>query len=254
MTGYSVKQLAQLAGVSIRTLHHYDQIGLLKPERRADSGYRYYGKPELLRLQQILFYRELKYPLKQIKEILDNPGFDLQKSLAAQRQQILQEADRLHQLLTTIDKTIVGLQNQEHMISDEELYEGFTPEEKDSYRGEVAERWGEDKLHEVEERLKKLGAQKWADIKDKGKAIEQLLADLMTQNQAITSKAVQKAIDAHYVHTCEFWTPNKEQYRGLGKMYAEDERFKAHYEQYREGLAVFIRRAIDVYCDNNMKV
>lgn len=66
MTGYSVKQLAQLAGVSIRTLHHYDQIGLLKPERRADSGYRYYGKPELLRLQQILFYRELKYPLKQI--------------------------------------------------------------------------------------------------------------------------------------------------------------------------------------------
>lgn len=254
MTGYSVKQLAQLAGVSIRTLHHYDQIGLLKPGRRADSGYRYYGKPELLRLQQILFYRELKYPLKQIKEILDNPMFDLQKSLAAQRQQILQEADRLHQLLATIDKTIVGLKNQEYMISDQELYEGFTPEEKDSYRAEVAERWGDDKLHEVEGRLKKLGTQKWTNIKDKGKAIEQLLADLMTQNQAITSKVVQKAIAAHYVHTCEFWTPNKEQYRGLGKMYVEDDRFKAHYEQFGEGLAVFIRRAIDVYCDNGMKV
>ncbi|OJJ18747.1 hypothetical protein BKI52_24410 [marine bacterium AO1-C] len=254
MTGYSVKQLAELAGVSIRALHHYDQIGLLTPANKAESGYRYYGKAELLRLQQILFYKTLKYPLKQIKAILDDPDFDLMDSLEQQRQQILHEADRLQQLLVTIDKTIVGLQNQEQMITDEELYEGFTPEQKDTYRQEVTDRWGEDKLKEAEDRLKRLSSQQWTDVKAKGKEIELLLADLMAQNQAVDSNIVQKAIDAHYAHMCEFWTPNKEQYLGLGKMYTEDERFKSHYEQYADGLAAYIYEGIKVYCTNDMKV
>lgn len=254
MTGYSVKQLAQLAGVSIRTLHHYDQIGLLAPATKAESGYRYYGKAELLRLQQILFYKELKYPLKQIKAILDNPDFDLMDSLEQQRQQILQEADRLQQLLVTIDKTIVGLQNQTQMITDEELYEGFTSEQKDAYRQEVKERWGEDKLQDTEERLRRLSAQEWTYAKAKGTEIEQLLADLMGQKQEASSQVVQKAIAEHYKHICLHWTPNKAQYEGLGKMYVEDERFKAHYDQYAEGLATYIYEGIKVYCANDMKV
>lgn len=254
MSNYSVKQLAQLAGVSIRTLHHYDKMGLLYPARKAVSGYRYYGKPELLRLQQILFYKELKYPLKQIKEILDAPGFDLQASLKQQKQQLLQEADRLQELLTTIDKTIVGLQNKAHMITDEELYAGFTPEQKNEYRQEVAQRWGEDKLQATEERLRKLSSQSWTDVKAKGREIEQLLADLVEGKQAVASSIVQQTIAQHYAHMCQFWTPNKEQYRGLGKMYVEDERFRSHYDEYAEGLAEFIRQAIEVYCNNDMKV
>ena len=253
MTGYSVKQLAELAGVSIRTLHHYDQIGLLAPATKAESGYRYYGQAELLRLQQILFYKELKYPLKQIKAILDNPDFDLMDSLKQQRQQILREADRLQQLLITIDKTIVGLQNQEQMITDEELYEGFTSEQKEAYRQEVTERWGADKLQETEDRLRQLSSKEWTDVKAKGQAIEQLLADLMEQAHEVQAPLVQKAIAEHYAHICTYWTPNAQQYEGLGKMYVEDERFRAHYEQYAEGLAAYIYKAIQVYCANGMQ-
>lgn len=254
MIGYSVKQLAELAGVSIRTLHHYDQIGLLTPANKTESGYRYYGKVELLRLQQILFYKTLKYPLKQIKTILDDPDFDLIDSLKQQRQQVLQEADRLQQLLVTIDKTIIGLKNQEQMITDEQLYEGFTPEQQTMYRQEVTDCWGADKLKETENRLKRLGSQQWADLKTKGKEIEQLLADLMVQNQAVESHIVQNAIEAHYTHICEFWIPNKEQYLGLGKMYTEDKRFEAHYDQYADGLATYIYEGIKVYCANGMQV
>ncbi|WP_299461361.1 MerR family transcriptional regulator [uncultured Microscilla sp.] len=254
MVNYSVKQLARLAGVSIRTLHHYDKIGLLVPARKAASGYRYYGKTELLRLQQILFYKELKYPLRQIKELLDAPDFDLYASLEQQKRLLLEEANRVQQLIMTIDKTMVGLKNTEQMITNEELYAGFTPEQKSEYRQEVGERWGEDKLQAVEERLLGLNNKQWTDVKAKGQEIEQLLAELMQANQAVGSLVVQNTIAQHYAHICEFWTPNCEQYRGLGKMYVEDARFTAHYDQYAKGLAAFICEAIGVYCDHGMQV
>src|SRR5512142_78697 len=106
---YTVQQLARLAGVSVRTLHYYDQIGLLKPSARTAAGYRLYGEADLLRLQQILFFRELDFPLTEIQAILDQPDFDQVKALRDHRLLLQQEADRLGRLLNTIEKTISRL-------------------------------------------------------------------------------------------------------------------------------------------------
>lgn len=248
MTKYSVKQLSKLAGISIRTLHHYDQIGLLQPAFRSEKGYRYYQKAELLRLQQILFYRELGFPLKAITEILNDPDFDLIKALEFHRKELNKQALRMQQLLVTIDKTIHELKNKKEMMKDKELYEGFTPEEVKKMRKEVADRWGEKQLLETEERIRQLGIDDWQDNKKKGEEITQLIADLMDLDP--DHAQVQQAIGLYHKHLNFFYEVTKERYRGLAKMYTEDERFKAHYEKFRTGLADYMYKAISFYCDN----
>ena len=179
MTNYSVKQLSKLAGVSVRTLHHYDRIGLLKPAFRSEKGYRFYGKKELLQLQQILFYKELDFPLKEIGEIINNPDFDLIEALEFHKEQLILRSKRLDELLTTIEKTIIELKTKNEVMKDHEMYKGFSEEEMKSMRTEVAQRWGKDKLLEAEDRIRKMGLEGWEDTKKKGEEISRLLADLM---------------------------------------------------------------------------
>lgn len=250
MANYTVKQLSSLAGVSVRTLHHYDQLGLLKPCERAASGYRYYSRTELLRLQQILFYKELGFSLKKIKQILDEPDFDLIESLTYQRKQLQQQSGRLEQLMRTIDKTIEELKNQKIMLTDKELYEGF--EKGKAYRQEAADRWGEAEVSDAEQRLKKLGKDGWANAKAEGEAVNRALAELIDKDPA--SRIVQEAIGRHHAHMNQFYEVSEARYRGLADMYVADERFKAHYDQYKMGLAEFIRKAIHIYCNNGMVI
>ena len=247
MAMYSVKQLSELAGVTIRTLHHYDEIGLLNPHHRAESGYRYYGKKELLRLQQILFYRELEFPLKEIKAILDEEDFDLIQSLAFQQKELQKKVDRFQQLLKTINNTITNLKNQEIMITDKELYEGFPKEKIETYRKEVKTRWSENKLLETEARLKNLSKKDWTDLKTKQEEVNQLLASLVGED--IESPLVQKAIAKHFELLNQFHPTSIAGYKELGKMYVYDDRFKANYEKYQTGLAKFLRDAIAVFCN-----
>ena len=252
MHKYSVQQLSKLAGVSVRTLHHYDRIGLLKPAERSEKNYRYYGEEELLRLQQILFYKELDFPLKEIAEILNDPDFDLVKALEFHQVELLRRADRMQQLLVTVDKTIHSLKNKKNMMSDKELYEGFSQEEIDSMRNEVKKRWGAKELLNVEERIRKLGKGGWKDHKAKGEEINQLLAELMDFHPS--EKQVQQAVVLHFEHLNFYYEVSKERYEGLGKMYVDDERFKMHYDKYRDGLAVFLRDAIFIFCQNGLEV
>ena len=249
MNNYSVTQLSKLAGVSVRTLHHYDRIGLLKPARRAESNYRYYEEKELLRLQQILFYKELNFPLSQIKDILDDPSFDLLQSLQFHKQKMQAEATRFNQLLSTIDKTISKLKNQNIMITHKELYEGFPKEKVEDYRKEVAERWGENVLLETEERLKQFKKKQWTDLKAKMEEVDLMLASLVGQDPK--NPLVQSTIAQHFEVLNAFTPTPIERYKCLGEMYTEDERFKAHYEKYKEGLADFLHKAIDVYCEGD---
>ena len=122
MTHYSVKQLSKLAGVSVRTLHHYDRIGLLKPAFRSDKGYRFYGRNELLQLQQILFFKELDFPLKEIREIINDPNFDLVSALEFHKKQLLLRSKRLDELLATIEKTIlINLKTKNEVMKDHEI-------------------------------------------------------------------------------------------------------------------------------------
>lgn len=141
MRTYSIGELAKLAGVSIRTLRYYDKIDLLNPIERAESNYRYYGKDELYRLQQILFFKELDFELKKIKKLLDDPDFDQLKALTFQRKQVLNRKERLDKLLVTIDKTIKDLKEEKNMLTDEELYEGFSKEEIQKIKQEVTQKY-----------------------------------------------------------------------------------------------------------------
>lgn len=252
MTKYAVKQLSELSGVSVRTLHHYDQIGLLKPESRTEKGYRYYGRNELLKLQQILFYKEMDMSLKEIREIVNNPDFDLKAALESHKEKLRKRSLRMRKLLVTIEKTIIELKNNNQMMTDKEIYAGFKPEQIEPIRKEVKERWGEEELLAVEERIKAAGKDGWDDIQKKGEEINKLLADLMDLPPAHVN--VQKAIVMHHKQLNFFYEVNKERYIGLAEMYVEDERFKSFYDKYRVGMAGFIKEAIEIYCNNDLNV
>jgi DNA-binding transcriptional MerR regulator len=248
---YTVQQLARLAGVSVRTLHHYDHLGLLTPSARTAARYRQYGAADLLRLQQILFFKELDFPLADIQAILDDPGFDQVKALHDHRQMLLQEADRLGRLLKTIEKTISKL-TEDNMtpMTDEELYEGFTPEQIERYTREANERYDPKIVAESNRRVRNMSKAQWQAVKAEGGAVAQRLADLMDKQP--NDAAVQAAIARHYAWVDNFWHPTAESYRGLGQGYAEHPEFRAFYEKYRPGLADFMCAAMAYYADHTL--
>ena len=245
---YTVQQLARLAGVSVRTLHHYDHIGLLKPSARTAAGYRLYGEADLLRLQQILFFKELDFPLADIQAILDEPGFDQVQALRDHRQMLQHEADRLGRLLKTIEKTISKLTEDHMSMTDEELYEGFTPEQVERYTREANERYDPKVVAEANRRVRQMSKTQWQAVKAEGGAVAQQLADLMDKEPG--DGAVQAAIARHYTWVDNFWHPTAQSYRGLGRGYAEHPEFRAFYEKYRAGLADFMCTAITYYADH----
>lgn len=247
-----MNKLAKLAGVSVRTLHHYDQIGLLKPgERGFDSHYRYYHRAELLRLQQILFYRELGFPLKRIKSVLDDPEFDLLHSLEFQKTEIKSQIERSRVLLVTLEKTIDDVKNKNEMVTDKEMYEGFTAEQAQTYRNDVVEKWGQNALDHSENVIRNKSKAEWAETKQKSEEFCITMAGLM--NMQPDNAEVQKLIYQHYQFVGQFYEVTEEKYRGLADMYVEDERFKANYEKYAVGLAEFMRKAMHAFCDNGLK-
>jgi DNA-binding transcriptional MerR regulator len=241
MTKYSVKQVAKLAGVSVRTLHHYDKIGLLKPSERAESKYRYYYRNDLLKLQQILFYKELGFQLNQILDILTEDDFDLMKALEYQRKELLKKADGLKQLIQTLDKTIVELKTGKEM-KEEELYTGFPKEEIQTIRNEVKQKWGEDELLTTEARLKKLNKTEWATIMQQGEDVGKDLSKIL--HLEASDARVQQIVKNHYHWVCNCYEVSKERYLGLSKLYVTDERFKEFYDKYGDGTANHLSNGI----------
>lgn len=246
MSKWTVQELARLAGVSVRTLHHYDAIGLLRPGHRSDAGYRLYGRAQLLRLQQILFFRELDMPLADIARQIDAPDFDPARTLRAHRRTLEERLGRLHRLLHTLDKTVAHHEGGT-MLTDEELYRGFAPEERDAIRGEARARWGEDRVAESERRARALTKEQWAAMEDEIAALNAGLAAVM--DRAVDSPEVRAAVARHHAWVATFWTPDADAYRGIGRMYRDDPRFAAYYEKVAPGLAGFLCRAIDVHAD-----
>ena len=247
---YSVKSLARLAGVSVRTLHYYDKIGLLTPAQRSENGYRYYRKAELYRLQQIMFYKTIGYGLADIKEMLDKEGFDIITSLRFQKKTLTTQYAELKKLITTIDKTINELKNKEGMITDKELYEGFTEKQAQKMRNEATERWG-DEVGLVEKDIKAMSKQGWRDIKQEAEEINLWLANLI--HKPVEHAEVQKVVYLHFQHMNKFYKVSEVRYRGLADMYVQDERFKQYYEAVKPGLANFLSKGIHKFCDNGMR-
>lgn len=249
--GYTVRQLAKLAGVTVRTLHHYDQIGLLRPGARTAAGYRLYGEADLLRLQQILLFKEMDVPLDQIRQILDDPQFDLVQALRSYRQALQQRAARLETLLHTIDKTIATLTEDRPMLTVEELYEGFSPEDAERYRREARANWGEEMVDASEQRARQMSKAEWQAVGQQGEEATQRMADLMGHSP--DDPAVQAAIAQHHAWIEHFYPAPAELYRGLGQMYVEHPEFRAFYEKYRPGLADFMQAAMAHYADTVLR-
>ncbi|MCC7196981.1 MerR family transcriptional regulator [Candidatus Peregrinibacteria bacterium] len=246
---YTVQQLANLAGVSVRTLHYYDQIDLLKPSSVQKNGYRYYEETELLTLQQILFFRELEFSLEDIKKIMSSPGFDMKEALLDQRKLIKLRKKRLSRLIKTIDKTILKL-NHKIAMKDDELYGNFTKEEMEKYTEEARQKWGHtDAYKQSQERVKKMGKEGLKKVLEESGKLTQEIAAAMKAGEDPKSDKVQVLIARHYDGLRAFYEPNFEMYRGLAEMYVADPRFKANYEKVAVGLAEYLRDGMVYYAD-----
>jgi DNA-binding transcriptional MerR regulator len=250
MRTYTIGQLAKLASVSIRTLRYYDKIELLKPVIRANSNYRYYGKDELYRLQQILFYKELDFGLSDIKKLLDEPDFDQLKALQFQRKEILNRGKRLAKLVETIEKTINQIEENEDMLTDKELYEGFSKEEISKIKNEVKYKYDVDVINESNQNIGKMTKSDFNSIKEEQIQQAKDLSELM--EKPIDSEAVQAVIKRHHQTNEKFYKTSAEMYKGLAKTYVTDKRFTEFYDKHKPGLAKFLRDAMNYYADNSL--
>lgn len=242
-----VKEVADLVGVSVRTLHHYDEIDLLKPDTITVSGYRLYSVNNLETLQQILFFKELGFNLKQIKEIINNPKFDRIKALEVQRKMLLEKKERIEKMINTIEKTIKHSKGVIKM-SIKEKFEGFDFNHN-PYESEARKLWGDKAVDESNENIEKLSNFEKKEYSEKfGKVISHL-ANIRTLDPK--SSEAQSAIHEWYKLISLFGKYSMEAFKNLGKMYIEDERFTKNLDQYGEGLANFMAEAITYYVDNN---
>lgn len=243
---YSVKQLADLAGVSSRTLRYYDQTGLLKPDGVSENGYRYYGEKELLRLQQILFYRELDFSLDEIKTILENPNFDIQAALSSHRLLLRQNIARLEKLVHTVDKTIKSL-NGETKMKDQEYYRGFSKEQQEKYAGEIRQKYGSTTLNESKNRMKNWSKSDFTRVMEESTAIFNAIRDNI--DKAENSLEVQTQIKALHLWLNTFYPCNLEMLEGIGHMYNEHPDFRKMWQtKYHQDMPEFLQRSIEYYC------
>lgn len=250
MRTYTVHQVARMAQVSVRTLHYYDQIGLLQPQKRSESNYRLYVEDDLLQLQQILFYRELGVPLDQIGRILADPSFDRVQALHDHRARLELEAERILTLLTTVDRTINRLTEKNTMLTDDELYEGLGKEKGERYEREAMAMYDPKVVAETNRKIRRMSKEEWAKVRREGDEVSRLLASLMDEDPG--SPSVQAAIARHHAWIEIFFPAPADVYRGLGAGYAANDEFRATYDRYRAGLADFLHAAMDIYAGRNL--
>ena len=245
---YTIQELAKLSNVSVRTLHHYHEIGLLVPTRNKQNQYRIYKEADLLQLQQILFFRELDFSLKDIGNIVNNPQFDMSQALKDHKRMILAKKKRLDLLLNTIDTTLNNLNNKKPM-TDTELYGSFSQHEIDALAKEAKARWGNtDAYKEFENKTKGKTSEQMKALGAKGDAIFQEMVSHLEKN--VDTPEVQKLIQKHYEYLHNFYTPSLEMYKGLAEMYITDERFRAYFEKFHKNLPQFVHDAMVWFVKN----
>lgn len=245
---YTVKELAKMSGTTIRTLHWYDEVGLLRPAYHGANGYRYYEEEQLLILQQILFFKELGFELKQIRRVLGRGDFDKMVALSSHREVLKKNLEQTKKLIKTIDKTIEHLKGTKKM-KEKEMFSGFSKEQQAEYEKQIIERFGEQGKAHIEE--SKQNRKKWtkADEENFKKEFAEIcneLARLQEQNFKANAKEVQSVIRKHYLWLKNAWTPTKETYANHGQFIVDSDLRKA-YEVYHPRLPEFIGEAIKVF-------
>ena len=251
---YTVQKLANLAGISTRTLRYYDEIGILKPARINSSGYRIYGQAEVDRLQLILFYRELDLNLETIKQIITSEAFDKTAALKEHRKQLMAKREQLDLLISNVEKTIEVNEGRSKM-SDKEKFEGFKKSMLDDnekkYGKEIREKYGEDTVNASNQKFMNMTQEEY----DKLQRLSQEVLDTLEQAYQTGDPAgelAQKAADLHRQWLSFTWNSySKEAHAGLAQMYVDDERFTAYYDKNQPGCAKFLRDAVLIYTGMN---
>ena len=246
-TMYTVKQMSTLAGVTPRTLHHYDQIDLLKPESVGENGYRYYGEKSLLRLQQILFYRELGFSLESIRDVLGQPEFQILDALEKHRESLRGRVQRLERLIHTVDNTIHHLKG-ENIMSPKGLFEGFSEEQQEEYARQAEQMYDPETVCESNRKWKSYSAQKKQAIMEEGKQV--YLDMIAAMPKGAESPEVQAIVERWRVHMNYFWMPDLDQLLALASMYGQSPDFKANFDQMHPELADFMKEAVTVFVEN----
>jgi MerR family transcriptional regulator, thiopeptide resistance regulator len=244
-TSYTVGQVASFAGVTVRTLHHYDEIGLLTPSERSGAGYRCYAPDDLARLQRILFYRELGFGLAEIATILDDPDADPLDHLRRQHGLVTGQAQRLRELARTLEKTMeahaMGIR-----LTPEEMFDVFGDVDPTEHVAETEQRWGDTAAYrESARRTSTYTKDDWLRIRAEADAITQSFAVAMQGGRPAESAEALAAARAHRAHiAATYYSLTPQLHRGLGEMYVADERFTRTYDDVAAGLARYVRDAI----------
>jgi MerR family transcriptional regulator, thiopeptide resistance regulator len=248
----TVQQVSKVAGVSVRTLHHYDAIGLLKPAEVGANGYRYYGRGELLKLQQILFYRELGFSLARIRSVLDEPGFETLAALRDHRKALCERVDRYRRLISTIDRTIASLEKDEEM-DDNEYYAGIAPETRERWERQAVEFWGAEAVQAAQAKARSFSKEQIATIKTEMEDIRAEFQRLFAEGASPEIDAVQSVTARHYAWVSHSWTPDAAAFKGLGRLYLENPEFRGTYEDGAlPGTAAFIAEAMAIYAERSL--
>lgn len=241
----TIGAVARLAGVTVRTLHHYDEIGLVEPAGRTDSGYRTYGAGEVERLQEVLFYRELGLSLETIRDMVGRPSYSRAEALHQQRELLVKRADRMLSMVDAIDRAVtaetVGVK-----MSSEEMLEVFGDFDPTEYEAEARDRWGEsDAFKQSAQRTSGYTKDDWATIGAENDSINQAFLALMAAETPADDPAAMEVAEQHRAHiTRWFYDCSIEIHAGLGQMYVADVRFRENIDKAGEGLAQYISAAI----------
>lgn len=243
----SIGEAAKLSRVSVRTLHYYDEIGLLKPVETNDSGYRFYDENALEKLQIILFYRELEFSLKDISKIMSQPYYDKKESLLKQKELLKLKRERLDRLIALIDDTIKGDNDMSFEQFDNSEFENL----RDKYADEAEKLYGNtDAYKESKKKAQKYSKEDWHTIY---KESENIMSEFYSKkNCDVDSEEVFTLVEKWKNHITKYYYKcTKEILQGLGLMYVNDERFKNNIDKHGEGTAEFMSAAINSYCKNN---
>ena len=250
MMEYPIKKMASLSGVSARTLRYYDEIGLLQPARINSSGYRIYGQAEVNRLQQILFYRELDLKLDEIKEILEQPDFNVEQALYEHQQKLLEKRNEIDRLLASVQQTLHHYKGEINM-SDQQKFEAFkqqrVQENEEKYGKEIREKYGNETIEQANKKYLNLTEKDMQAMQNVEKDLFSKLA-MYQKSPKLTRQLAQEIFQLHKDWLMYSWSSySPEAHKGLGLMYVGDERFTSYYEQHGAGFAEALNAIIQNY-------
>ncbi len=248
---YTVTKLAQLAGVSARTLRYYDEIGLLSPARMSANGYRVYEQEEVDRLQQILFYRELGLQLDEIDKILASVDFDETAALQSHLDALRARKYQLDELIANVEKSLLAAKGDTKMSNDEK-FKGFTKklvdENEKKYGKEIREKYGDETVDKSNAKVMGMTEEQYAEMEKLSEELNETLKAAFEQGDP-ASELAQKTAALHKKWLCFYWdTYSKEAHKGVTQMYVDDPRFTEYYDKIAPGCAPFLRDAVAIYC------